>query len=266
MADRARLVTAVAVLIALLALARYGMIDSGAQRIALSIPGTAPTRPAAMAATPAAESEPAAIRRWLREQLDPAVELPEQRILELLHDLDEDPADRGRLRLMPTGRSVPKDSLGKPDGWAGGHLWPAGRGLGEGLIGGASDLRNLYAVEPDLEARRGGQDYADAGKGFEPAEAWKGDIARTLFYLDLRYDGEDGGPDLRLVDGPAQDGERAFGRLCNLLRWNELDPVDVAERRREDWIAKRQGDHNPFVGRPEFATILWGPQCGREAP
>jgi hypothetical protein len=265
MADRARLVTAAAVLIALLALARYGMIDSGAQRVAPSIPGTAPTRPATVS-TPAAESEPAAVRRWLREQLDPLVELPQERILELLYDLDEDPADRDRLRLLPTGRSAPKDSLGEPNGWAGAHLWPAARGLGEGLRGGASDLRNLYAAEPDLEARRAGRDYADAGNGFEPAEAWKGDVARALFYMDLRYDGADGGPDLRLVGGPAQDGEPVFGRLCNLLRWNELDPVDAAERRRDDWIAKRQGSRNPFVARPEFATILWGPQCGREAP
>lgn len=267
MADRVRLVTAAAALIALLALARYGMIDARTDQSMAAPPGTAPVRPDAMMVEPAAgDSEPAAVRRWLREQLGPPLDLPEQRIAELLHDLDEDPQDRARLRLLPSGRTVAKAALGAPDGWVGGRVWPAARGLGPGLSGGMNDLHNLFAAEPDLEALRDGRDYAAAGRGLEPADGWKGDVARALFYMDLRYDGEAGGPDLRLVDAAARDGESALGLLCELLRWNALDPVDAAERRRNDWIAKRQGSRNPFIDRPEFATILWGPDCGRAAP
>lgn len=268
MADRARLLTVVAAtVLLLLALARHGMIDSTAERTVIA-PGDGSTRHPAdvMAVRLAADDEPAAVREWLRTQIEPPVELSEARAAALLHDLDEDPQDNRRLRLFPTARSVGKDRAGAPDGWAEGRIWPAARGLAPGLAGGLADLHNRYAAEPGLEELRDGRDFGPDPAGLEPADALKGDVARTLFYMDLRYDGADGRPDLRLVAGHAADGGSSLGDLCALLRWNEADPVDVAERRRNAWIAKRQGNRNPFIDRPEFARLVWGSECGTARP
>ncbi len=251
----------------LLTLARYGMIDTTAERTIVA-PSDKPLGRAAgvTALRLAGDDEPAAVREWLRTQIGPPVELPEARAAALLYDLDEDPQDNGRLRLVPTARSVAKDRAGAPDGWGEGRLWPASRGLAPGLTGGLADLHNRYAAEPGLEAIRAGRDFGPDPVGLEPADMLKGDVARTLFYMDLHYDGSDGRPDLRLVAGHGSDGKPSLGDLCTLLRWNETDPVDAAERRRNEWIAKRQGSRNPFIDRPEFARLVWGPECGAARP
>jgi hypothetical protein len=251
----------------LLALARYGMIDTATERTVVAPSDSPAGRTAGVTAVRlAADDEPAAVRQWLRAQIAPPVELPEARATALLHDLDEDPQDNRRLRLVPTARSVGKDRAGAPDGWGEGRIWPAARGLAPGLAGGHADLHNRYAAEPELEELRGGRDFGPDPAGLEPADALKGDVARTLFYMDLHYDGAGGRPDLRLVAGHGADGEPSLGDLCTLLLWNEADPVDAAERRRNEWIAKRQGNRNPFIDRPEFARLVWGPECGAARP
>ncbi|MCX7645555.1 MAG: endonuclease [Rhodobacteraceae bacterium] len=268
MADRARLLTVVAATaLLLLALARYGMIDSSAERtVVATSDGPAGRATAVTAIRLAADDGPAAVRQWLRTQIAPPVELPAARAAALLYDLDEDPQDNRRLRLVPTARSVPKDRAGAPDGWGEGRIWPAARGLAPGLAGGLADLHNRYAAEPELERLRAGRGFGPEPVGLEPADALKGDVARTLFYMDLRYDGADGRPDLRLTAGHSQDSDPSLGDLCALLQWNEADPVDAAERRRNEWIAKRQGNRNPFIDRPEFARLVWGPECGAARP
>ena len=290
MADRARLLTVVAATaLLLLALARYGMIDTPAERTAIAPSEGAVARSATVIALRlagddeplegrhrrtvtvialrlAGDDEATAVRHWLRTQIAPPLELPEVRASALLYDLDEDPQDNGRLRVMPSARSVAKEHAGAPDGWREGRLWPAMRGLSPGLAGGLADLHNRYAAEPDLEALRAGRDFGPEPLGLEPADALKGDVARTLFYMDVFYDGADGRPDLRLVARPTRAGEPLLGDVCALLLWNEADPVDSAEHRRNEWIAKRQGNRNPFVDRPEFARLVWGPECGSTRP
>ena len=84
---------------------------------------------------------------------------------------------------------------------------------------------------------------------FEPRDAVKGDIARMLFYMDVRYAGADGVPDLALVDEDSDSGP-LLGHLCTLLSWHQADPVDDLERRRHGRIAETQGNRNPFIDRP----------------
>jgi endonuclease I len=66
---------------------------------------------------------------------------------------------------------------------------------------------------------------------------------------------------LRLVSDQATAPRTAREVLCTLLDWSDRDPVDQFERRRNDWIKKRQGVGNPFVDRPEFAHVIWGKSC-----
>ena len=90
--------------------------------------------------------------------------------------------------------------------------------------------------------------------------------------MAVRYEGQPNStthmePDLELTDnleliGASNTGtniERAYmGRLSSLLKWHEEDPVDQIERRRNDTIAKFQGNRNPFIDHPEYVSIIFG--------
>ncbi len=113
--------------------------------------------------------------------------------------------------------------------------------------------------------------------GFEVWSAKKGDVARALFYLDVRYEGGVHGttgasePDLVLTDDlgliaasfSSQNLSLAhMGRLTTLLQWHQQDPVDARERARNDVVFAFQGNRNPFVDHPEWVDCLWLGQCG----
>ena len=107
-------------------------------------------------------------------------------------------------------------------------------------------------------------------------EVWedrKGDIARAMFYMAVRYEGglhsisgaEE--PDLELTDdeqliADSNTGENEslayMGRLSALYEWHEADPVDDLERQRNDVIGEYQGNRNPFVDNPDWAKYLFG--------
>ena len=82
-----------------------------------------------------------------------------------------------------------------------------------------------------------------------------------LFYMDVRYAGGDGVPDLALIDEDSRSGP-LLGHLCTLLAWHEADPVDDLERRRHERIVEAQGNRNPFIDRPKFAVAIWDSPCG----
>jgi hypothetical protein len=269
MQRRAKFIMSGLAVLSILAMGRYGMIDS--QRASAWSGGSAqspsPARPALLVAS-TADSDVEAVRDWLRQQVGGQSVLMPGPGLDLLAELDEDPRDRGRVRLMPSGRSVPKVQGGDDERWTDGLLWPAARGLGDEQSAASLDLHNIRAVEPDLEERRNSRDYGEGGDSLalEPGDGVKGDVARTLFYMSLRYDGRDGGAQLRLVVRPAEPGEPAVGGLCTLLAWNERDAVDSGELRRNDRVERYQGNRNPFVDRPEFARVLWGRACPGRGP
>lgn len=86
----------------------------------------------------------------------------------------------------------------------------------------------------------------------------KGDTARMLFDLSVRYKGDDSGtPDLELVDRTTSGDEPSLGHLCMLLHWHQQDPVSEAERRRNDRVYHWQGNRNPFIDRPEWVAAIW---------
>jgi endonuclease I len=106
-------------------------------------------------------------------------------------------------------------------------------------------------------------------------EVWndrRGDIARTMFYMDIRYEGGTHGgtgfqePDLVLTNDrnliQTTGGGTAYMGLLNvLLEWHEQDPVDDRERARNEVIYFVQGNRNPFVDHPEWADCLWKDIC-----
>ena len=86
---------------------------------------------------------------------------------------------------------------------------------------------------------------------FEPIDAYKGDFARSYFYMTVRYYTEDGSwPGSDMTDGAdllpwAQD---------MLIEWHQSDPVSDKERERNQVIYGFQGNRNPFIDRPDFVA------------
>lgn len=99
----------------------------------------------------------------------------------------------------------------------------------------------------------------------------RGDVARAMFYMDVRYEGETldgtGEPNLVLTDTIENisqrdvwetGGQAYMGLLSVLLRWHEQDPVDDMERRRNTIIYLFQGNRNPFIDHPEWVATVFG--------
>jgi hypothetical protein len=89
---------------------------------------------------------------------------------------------------------------------------------------------------------------------FEPIDEYKGDLARTYFYMTARYYSEDAG----WTGSPMTDGADLLPWAVDmLLEWHEADPVSRKEIERNGTIFGIQHNRNPFVDRPEFATAMY---------
>lgn len=118
------------------------------------------------------------------------------------------------------------------------------------------------------------EDNNDGDDVFEVWDARKGDIARAMFYMDVRYDDLAADPsgmpagevDLILTDNPAliETNEPYMGLLSVLLEWHEFDPVDEIELLRNDEVFALQENRNPFVDHPEWVECIFVPggACG----
>lgn len=93
-----------------------------------------------------------------------------------------------------------------------------------------------------------------SGTVFEPIDEFKGDLARTYFYMATRYYGEDANwPGSDMVNG-AQPNTWALNLL---LKWDENDPVSQKEIDRNNAIYTLQGNRNPFIDHPEYVSYIW---------
>ena len=96
-----------------------------------------------------------------------------------------------------------------------------------------------------------------SGTVFEPIDAYKGDFARAIMYMSVRYYGEDSG--WGNSDMTTKSVIKPWA-VNMLLRWNELDPVSQKEIDRNNAIYNDyQHNRNPFVDHPEYARMIWDP-------
>ncbi|MDF1570373.1 MAG: endonuclease [Bacteroidales bacterium] len=101
-----------------------------------------------------------------------------------------------------------------------------------------------------------------SGTVFEPIDAYKGDFARTYFYMATRYYGEDAGwPGSPMVDGAQLE---PWAREM-MVRWHNEDPVSGKETARNDAVYALQRNRNPFIDRPEFVQLMYS-DGGGEIP
>jgi len=129
----------------------------------------------------------------------------------------------------------------------------------------------------------GGSGTYPGNSNWRSSEFWqvwgsrKGDVARALLYLDVRYEGGTHGvtghaePDLVLTDDlnlvaasntGSNIGLAYMGLLDTLLQWHADDPVDVKEADRNDAVYFHQGNRNPFIDHPEWVTMVFGSGSG----
>jgi len=135
------------------------------------------------------------------------------------------------------------------------------------LSGPGTDVHNLRACDALMNERRGNRRFAD-GSGnshitsigdFYPGDEWKGDVARMLMYMYLRYDQQ-------CLPEFASNGTQTFdpdGIMIDiLLVWNAEDPVSEYEIIRNEVLEELQGNRNPFIDNPYLATRIWnGPKA-----
>lgn len=159
-------------------------------------------------------------------------------------------------------RTRSKDMNGGNVGdWNREHTYPKSLGnpnLGE--TGPGSDAHHLRASDVQFNSTRNNLAYIDAdgnaraiNGGFYPGDEWKGDVARMMMYMYIRY-GE------RCLPNVVGLGSSTYNAEMRdiFLEWNAEDPVSQVEINRNVLLEGIQGNRNPFIDNPAFATTIWG--------
>ncbi|SNS01718.1 endonuclease [Dokdonia pacifica] len=163
-----------------------------------------------------------------------------------------------------TDRSRDKNLNGGSAGeWNREHAYP--RSLGNpnlGSTGPGSDAHHIRPSDIQLNSQRSNRKYA-AGSGnagvtaqghFYPGDEWKGDVARMMLYMYIRYNSRCLPSNVGVGNAVASDANM----IDLFLQWNVEDPVSAFEDTRNDVLAGIQGNRNPFIDNPVFATQIWG--------
>lgn len=93
------------------------------------------------------------------------------------------------------------------------------------------------------------------GIAFEPIDEYKGDLARTYFYMATRYYGEDGSWQSNDMVTKSQLKPWALNML---KQWSLADTVSTKEIDRNNAVYKIQKNRNPFIDHPEYISAIWG--------
>ena len=213
---------------------------------------------------------------------------------DILQESDQDPNENNNMILVYTGRSQEKgyrDGSGnysqyengngtQSNSWNREHIWPKSHGFPDEDDNAYTDIHNLKPCDRSVNSSRGTKDFDFGGNqhseasdcltdsdSWEPPDYVKGDIARILFYMVVRYDPgvdhENNTFDLELVDYTTPNNtEPILGKLSSLLDWHLSDPVDDFEINRNQIIFGFQENRNPFIDHPNLVNYLWGDNVG----
>ncbi len=199
-------------------------------------------------------------------------------VWDALDKTDEDPDNSSNVILLYTGRSQAKSykdhGQNDDDSWNREHVWAKSRGFGgypSTSKPASTDIHHLRPVDRSVNSSRsnkyfdnGGTAHAEAteckhtSSTWEPRSAVKGDVARMMFYMAVRYEGLRDGVDLELNErGSSTYSLPNIGRLSTLMKWHKQDPVDAFEKKRNQTIYEIQGNRNPFIDHPELVEYIW---------
>ncbi|WP_304518695.1 endonuclease I family protein [Clostridium sp. CM028] len=212
------------------------------------------------------------LKSTLNDIIDNHTKLSYKQVWDALRNTDEDPNNANNVILLYTGRSQGElTNGGGVDNWNREHVFAKSHGNFGTTAGAGTDLHHLRPADVSVNSARGNLDFDMGGTpnseaplcksdsdSFEPRDSVKGDIARMLFYMAIRYEGEHGEVNLELNELTNNNTAPYIGKLSVLLQWNAQDPVDAFERHRNDVIYKNyQHNRNPFIDHPEWANLIW---------
>ncbi|MBN2829863.1 MAG: endonuclease [Candidatus Cloacimonetes bacterium] len=224
------------------------------------------------------ETSGTALKAQLHELINDHTSYVYDNLNPYLMETDKDPNNPNNCIELYTGESEAAVSSKE-------HVWAKSHGEFSTTRPAGSDMHNLRPSQSNINSTRNNLDFDNGGTevlpdapgnyhdsdSWEPRDAVKGDVARMLFYMATRYEGDVpanvvGEPDLELVDevdtedndgGVAGYGEH--GKLSTLLQWHLQDPVDSFEMNRNNVIFTYQGNRNPFIDHPEWVYAIWQP-------
>ena len=214
------------------------------------------------------------LKAFLHDLIDDHTVISYGDLWEALAESDEDPNNSSNVILFYTGISISKLEHGGDIGeWNREHVWARSHGdLDEFLTD--SDMHHVRPTDVWMNGKRAALDFDNGGTevydvgiatgnysdsdSWEPRDEVKGDVARMLFYMVIRYEGENPSLDLELNDSVNNINKAFMGKLSVLLAWHIQDPVDDFEMNRNEIIYSYQGNRNPFIDNPFLATKIWG--------
>ena len=136
-----------------------------------------------------------------------------------------------------------------------------------GESGPGSDAHHLRPSDVQRNSSRGNKKFAigsgansgASNGGWYPGDEWKGDVARMMMYLYLRY----GNRCLPTNVGIGNSSATPDDMIDLFLQWNAEDPVSNFEKQRNTYHENTlnpyaQGNRNPFIDNPRLATRIWG--------
>ena len=213
-----------------------------------------------------------ALKTALHNIIDDHTEISYSNVWGALRETDEDPKNPNNVILLYTGRSQGKYTNGSnADNWNREHVWAKSHGDFGTTMGAGTDLHHLRPTDASVNSSRSNLDFDNGGiehseatgnyydsDSWEPRDSVKGDVARMLFYMAVRYEGGNGEPDLELNNLVNNGSKPYHGKLSVLLQWHKEDPVDNFERKRNEIIyTDYQHNRNPFIDHPEWASAIW---------
>jgi Endonuclease I/Secretion system C-terminal sorting domain len=128
------------------------------------------------------------------------------------------------------------------------------------ITAGGTDAHHLRAEDGPENSLRSNRNYgtSDYNGPAGTQGSWRGDVARSLFYMAVRYNG------LNVVNGyPPESPVGNIGNLATLLAWNTSDPSDDFEMNRNNYIYTWQQNRNPFIDMPNLANYIFGANFGQ---
>ncbi|WP_138433714.1 endonuclease [Winogradskyella algicola] len=200
-------------------------------------------------------------------------------VIDILMEADQNPANSNQVWLLYTeeGRAKLDLQTGSSNAgkWNREHTFPRSRGgffdieedevadgidvfwttEADSLRHGNSDAHALRAADAAENSTRGNQHYGQYIGPSGTLGSFRGDVARSVLYMEIRYNG------LEVVNGfPTTTGQ--LGDLATLLDWHRNDPPDDFEMNRNNVVYTWQFNRNPFIDQPDLVEYIWGNNVG----
>jgi hypothetical protein len=201
-------------------------------------------------------------------------------LVEILKVADQNPLNSNQIWMVYRESGLPKldfqSNTGSNGVWNREHTFPRSRGgfnnidadtLADGidlfwhtnadsLRHANSDAHGIRAVSAEENNARGNKFYGQYNGPVGTQGRFKGDVARSIFFLCVRYNG------LEVVSGFPDGIIGQMGHLDTLLNWHRNDPPDDYEMNRNNVVFEWQRNRNPFIDLPDLAEYIWGNRVG----